>query len=546
MPLKVQTMKNLSFLIILMLFSCSDNTCVVNTLNKAESLMNEHPCSALRLIETVEPATVKERKNRALYALLYTQASYKNYLLIESDSLIKVALDYYDGRDDKRHSLSLFYLGIYQASIDSTKTSLETFKKAEEIATNPHDLALINFEIGYVYENQHTFEEAVERYKRAVEMFRKANHLKNEGLTYGKIGFAYGMLNKQDSSLIFLNKALDIARTRRDTTEIISSLTMINNSETKFSNDYAVGIQKFKDIFSQYNRGVIPSRYRRDMLRLYYNNNQLDSARSIALECINSGKPKKQSFVLYLALIENAAGNYKQAYDYSTKYTKLSDSLNRVKFDNFAAMIEKRYDNDRLMSINSELRYDRRLWALIAISTTLILIIVFMVYRIRVQRKEREIANSQQFIRNLQLNISQITPLNNENMESAFKLGTDIIRQLLNLSFLHGNNETAFHEKFLTIMSVKSNKKELLNVLVNMIELKNPKLFESLKSKYPSLSETDIIFLGLSLGGFSYQELSVIYQIEYHSVIVRLSRIKKKIGVCSGNILIISDILSQQ
>lgn len=374
-------------------------------------------------------------------------------------------------------------------------------------------------------------------------MFRKANHLKNEGLTYGKIGFAYDMLKNQDSSLVFLNKALDIATVRRDTAQIISSLIMVNNAKTKFSKDYALGLQKFKEIFNQYNRGVVPTSYRRDMLRLYYNTNQLDSARNIALECIRNGAPKKQSFVLYLSLIENAAGNYKQAYDYQDEYIELSDSSNRVKFNNFATLIEKRYDNHRLSSINDELQYSRKLWALATLAAILILIIAFMIHLIRIRVKEREIANSKQFINDLQLNINQIASSNSENIERAFNSGSDIIRQLLNLSFLHGNNETTFYEKFSAIMSVKSNRKELLNVLVSMIEVKHPKLFEAISRKYTALNESDIIFLGLSLGGFSHQELSVIYQIEYHSIVVRLSRIRKKIGDLNGNALIINSIL---
>lgn len=74
----------------------------------AERQMAEHPDSALQMLRQID-ATSLNRHNTALYALLLTQAQYKNDITATSDSLINIALDYFS--DGKRHIECLIYKG---------------------------------------------------------------------------------------------------------------------------------------------------------------------------------------------------------------------------------------------------------------------------------------------------------------------------------------------------------------------------------------------------------------------------------------------------
>ena len=64
-------------------------------LTQAERLMEEHPDSALEILEAIPADSLRSRADRAAYALLYTQALDKNYLDPTDDSLITMALTYY-------------------------------------------------------------------------------------------------------------------------------------------------------------------------------------------------------------------------------------------------------------------------------------------------------------------------------------------------------------------------------------------------------------------------------------------------------------------
>lgn len=89
-------------IIFLFLTSClSPTDRVIPSLLRADSLI-EVGCadSALSLLERMNLAELSSIQSRASYALLLTQAKDQNYVTHTDDSLIRVAVDYYDTSDD--------------------------------------------------------------------------------------------------------------------------------------------------------------------------------------------------------------------------------------------------------------------------------------------------------------------------------------------------------------------------------------------------------------------------------------------------------------
>lgn len=80
-----------SILLSVSLSSCSSS--VKNPLLLcADSLMEVSPDSALSILESISSPQKLSRADRALYALLLTQARHKNYVPLDDDSLIKTAM----------------------------------------------------------------------------------------------------------------------------------------------------------------------------------------------------------------------------------------------------------------------------------------------------------------------------------------------------------------------------------------------------------------------------------------------------------------------
>ena len=82
---------------LLLLAGCATDPATA-TLDRAETLMEEYPDSALALLDTLQSPVSAEENAR--YALLYSQALDKNYIDVANDSLILIAVNHYENSGD--------------------------------------------------------------------------------------------------------------------------------------------------------------------------------------------------------------------------------------------------------------------------------------------------------------------------------------------------------------------------------------------------------------------------------------------------------------
>lgn len=80
------------------------------TLLYVEQIMAEQPDSALYILEHLPNPTKLTGEAQALYALLLTQARYKNYIPVTNDSLIRIAENYYLQHPDSLHKAWTFFM----------------------------------------------------------------------------------------------------------------------------------------------------------------------------------------------------------------------------------------------------------------------------------------------------------------------------------------------------------------------------------------------------------------------------------------------------
>ena len=119
-------------LVLCAVLSCSDDTAVMEELDRAEAVMEEYPDSALALLDTLDRSCLVTREARARHALLYSQALDKNYIDLSTDSIISPAVKYYKkhGSPDYR-LMTQYYLGrIYQNAGDN-ESAMRCFVQAE-------------------------------------------------------------------------------------------------------------------------------------------------------------------------------------------------------------------------------------------------------------------------------------------------------------------------------------------------------------------------------------------------------------------------------
>lgn len=213
-------MKKLLFfflLIIMPLFnSCRKGVHVANPiLLLADSLMQSRPDSTLYLLEEISEPQEMKGEDRALYNLLFTQAKYKNCVLLQNDSSIRIALDYYkSNRDMVRLAKSYFYLGCVHLEQKNLPAAIESYLKAVDTMPVGEDslfMAMIYSHLGDCYNEQDLNETAINMYKRGYSLcilndsLRACYSLKN-------IGDAFLLEYLLDSTYYYYQQALKVAQ----------------------------------------------------------------------------------------------------------------------------------------------------------------------------------------------------------------------------------------------------------------------------------------------------------------------------------------------
>ena len=163
-------------IIFLFLTSClSPTDRVIPSLLRADSLI-EVGCadSALSLLERMNLAELSSIQSRASYALLLTQAKDQNYVTHTDDSLIRVAVDYYDTSDDiTLRAKAHYYLGRVcqdRGDIEGTVREFLVAMPLAEKAENYDLNILLKSNLGLLFWRHGLQEEADSLYRQAVEL----------------------------------------------------------------------------------------------------------------------------------------------------------------------------------------------------------------------------------------------------------------------------------------------------------------------------------------------------------------------------------------
>ena len=296
----IRSLVNWDVLLILIMSSlflgCQKQYPVAEKLLQAETVMNEHPDSALHLLKGIEQPELHSKEHRARYALLYSQALDKNYIDLTNDSLISIAVDYYKNRDDVRAKfLSYYYLGrIYTNALDLTQATL-AYTEAEQLVDELGDdyaAGLLYDQMGDIYRKYYDFPKALDSYQRSTTCYQKANK------TLHKL---YGMLSQSS-----------VYRSMGNTTES-SHILSHAIKEAKESNNTSIISFCLGDLFL-----------------LYVNMDKQEEALSVYNDLISHYSIKRMTctFYAYVSLLMAKEKNEKQSQIYMNEAWRRAKTLN--------------------------------------------------------------------------------------------------------------------------------------------------------------------------------------------------------------------------
>ena len=211
------------FLLVCLFFaSCRRNAGPV--IRRAELLMQDEPDSALHLLQSINRRKLSG-ETLARYALVYSIAQDKSGIDVASDSLLRIAYNYYSRHpEDSLYARCQYYMGRYYIMADSSKLGEDCLRTAARTAEERGEyytyyLALNKLAKQIRYSDATL---AVKYSKKAFQVY--SEHcppiVMNKILLLQSIGDAYMLTEKEDSALYYMDMALDEAKAADDSTLI--------------------------------------------------------------------------------------------------------------------------------------------------------------------------------------------------------------------------------------------------------------------------------------------------------------------------------------
>lgn len=365
------------------------------SLLQIEQLMYERPDSAWKILQHMPSISQLRKEEQALHALLFTQAQYKNYIPVKSDSLLQIAEAYYRTSSDSLHKAwTLFYLAQYYRDSDEKEKALSYFQQANIASRNIENNQfkfLLNLHWANLLSDEDAENKGIEKYQTANKYAILLKDTLKQIDLFERWGWCYllnGKYNQADSlfkeamslsmktEIKFLEKNLlaQLATTAYLKKEYFLALNLINRS-----------ISLEKDSTELYPLWA-------NKANIFLSMNQYDSVRTYLQKDIrNSTLYQKAGKQKIWYQYEEKMNNLPKALEYSKRYAELLDTIYQKELSSKIIELQHKYDYSLIQSENKLLKIKRqRLYiSLTAICMAVLTVAVIFFYKRREEKRKQ-------------------------------------------------------------------------------------------------------------------------------------------------------------
>ena len=541
-------------------FSCRDGGRIESILRTTDSLMEEHPDSALTILRRDSLEICRSGKDyRLWYALSRTEADDKCYILHVSDSTIRAAANYYNSHgSDLQRVRANYLLGRVYCDMHLYGHALTSFNKAITVESE-NDSTINRYKArsatwaGFVYEVKGLHKDALRYNKLAYGYAKQAGAQVTEVYSLRDIGRSYSYLKQNNTAIPYYRQAAKKAKAIGDANlynMVMEELAGIYIEEGQLDDAYSALNTPFlattdKDISSHY------------YVWAYYfeHTGQLDSAVAYNKRGMSySNNTEKRDACLDIIRILNKQGKRDEAMEYYDKYSVYSDSVTASELNETSDMlsqVEKNIDIERKNTVLAETKTNLTILLSVIIFTVIVVSLILIKHYSNVKkriREQQERANNylsqlqETEMQKMKRNEERIAQLETELSVSNEKL-TEIRKSLM-------RNEAEMLAKHNEHMLFKEKHRELLiadladtdvyklyhtpnavpssadyHRLVEALNKAYNNFTKRLKEFYPDINDNEVWICCMVKAGLSSKEICNISPYSYSSLGMAKSRL---------------------
>lgn len=561
----------LTLLLFATLFSCMrQEKPLPAELSRAESVMWEHPDSALSILRSMPQSSLSSGKNYATWALLLAQARDKVYgkrlpdslNIPSSDELVQDAMDYFEKEDDlKRMAQAYYYKGQLLEDQKKLTEAIPLFLKSKDIMTRldePLFTYLICQSLGNTYRYQDLYEESLVQLKDAYQYALRSGNGERISYALSELGRTYVHINEMDSALFYFGKSLENAK-RLGNLELeamaMGELGFVYGKLRLYENALQY-IRKEVDIKQEISCRELPQAYY-GLGYVFFDAGQLDSSKVYFLKSLETDNLYTiKGAYDFLSKIEEEQNKYTDAIYYNKQYRIYSDSIYVLTHTYDLAELQARYDHERLLNIANSLQMEKSQILKIALLLIICLLIIILFYQRYILKKERLLVSIKEKINvyeekikenellieknnacidSLTLEQSKVVELNkiNEDLKKQNRLlheQTEKGKQSLSSYFVKLGDQVPYFYRLKRIRSCPHFlKEEDWSVIRIWVNLQYNQYADRLEKDFPEFTELDMQYCWLIKMGFTTSEIATCMAINSASSTKQKQRIKQRI-----------------
>jgi tetratricopeptide (TPR) repeat protein len=332
------------------LFSACNKGIVVEALAHAEKQMDTNPGSSLTILKELEKNIGEGRisealseKQYALWCLLLTQAQEKNSMIQTSDSLIRIAVGYFEKKNDKpRLMKACYYHAVVCHNMGDSPQAQEYYLKAFDMAETLNDHALsgqIYANLGSMYNYQNQTEEAKACQEKALSYFLLMKDSVNIGITRREIGRIHSENGELENALSYYAKATPFL-TKQSRASVYNEMAALYRRLKQYSKAF----EYIKLTLASLTEGNDMHSIYHNLGDLYRQTGSYDSAHHYLYLALASPDIYIRSATsLSLSFLEEKRGNYQAGFKYLERRLHLQDSISKTERSKDLKNIENLY-----------------------------------------------------------------------------------------------------------------------------------------------------------------------------------------------------------
>lgn len=526
-----------SWILILIAFSSCGKQYTSNKLIlDAEKLMASNPDSALAILSSIPHPEKLSQADYAAWCLHYTHAQYKCYDPIDSDSLINIALKYYEGSKLNKYSGTAFYLsGCIAELLNDNNKALVAYKNAIELLQNTEEyntLGLAALNIGYVYQNERLMYKAKPYFHQALDCFQKSGNKKYLMFAYQQISQLYLKLSyPMDSVLYYSDKTIQLAGSMNESNTYYSNTAfqgelLVDKNPREATNKLLSGyknIRQNRTFYATYLAYTYTLLNKSDSVAFYIKVAETEKKDKSTCKLLNKSK-------VYVDLNNK---QYKNAYEHLMIAYLYNDSIQSEKFQSQLYYIDKQFDYTAKERENAQLKILNRNRVIaigILIIGILTVLLAFLLATIR-SRKKQAVHKMEQQKLLYELEKRQIEVESKKALLlSKLKQKIDITLQIMR--FEQNGAKTFEKEHLMDIINkhVMLKEWEWSYYISETDSILGNKLTE-MQDTYQELMPFDMIVIVLISLGIDVPDSCNLLNMTKNTMYIRRKRIKKRLGI---------------